>query len=173
MRTFYAMGICFFLLVSGVLWAQEKKPQQGNQQTQTTSPSTAASSAPTAPHPFVITAEEKARKNPVKFTEDSVAKGKHLFLTQCAMCHGKTGDGKGDLTAVMHISPSDFTKPDTLAGRTDGELFTIIDNGSLSMPAQGKRLKENQTWDLVNFLRVLAGKTPAKSAGTAAGDKQP
>ncbi len=166
MRTFYALGICLFLLISGISWAQETQPQQGKQSTQTTTPSTAAPSA--APQQLVITPEEKARKNPVKFTEESVEKGKSLYMTQCAMCHGKTGNGKGDLAAVMHINPSDFTKPDTLGQRTDGELFTLIDKGSASMPAQGTRLKEDQTWNLVNFLRSLEGKTPEKSAETRA-----
>ena len=164
MRTFHALGICLFLLVSGVFWAQEKQPQQGNQPTQTTSSATQASSAKAAPHQLVITPEEKALKNPEKFTEDSVEKGEKLYATQCAMCHGKTGNGKGDLAAVMHVSPPDFTKPETLAKRTDGELFTIINKGSASMPGEAKRLKENQTWDLVNFLRTLEGKKPAKSA---------
>ncbi len=173
MRTFYASVICLVLLIPGVLWAQEKQPQQGNQQTQTTTPSTEAPAAPAVPHPLVITPEEKARKNPEKFTEESVEKGKKLYGTQCAMCHGKTGDGKGDLAEVMHVSPPDLTKPDTLAKRTDGDLFAIIDKGSLSMPAEGKRLKEKQVWDLVNFMRTLQGEKPAKSAGTHPGGAQP
>ncbi|TAM78862.1 MAG: cytochrome c [Acidobacteria bacterium] len=169
MRTFYALSICLFLLVPGISQSQEKQPQQGNQQTQTAGPSTAASPAKTAPHEFVISPEQKARKNPEKFTEESTEKGKSLYMTQCAMCHGKTGDGKGDLAEVMHVSPPDFTVPDTLGKRTDGELFAIINAGSDSMPAEEKRLKEFQTWNLVNFLRTLEGKKPAKSVGMEAG----
>jgi len=166
MRTIYALGICLILLLPGLSWAQEKQPQQGTQQTQTTAPSTEAPPTPTVPHQFVFTPEQKGMKNPEKFTEESVDKGKKLFATQCAMCHGKTGDGKGDLAAVMHVEPQDFTKPETLGARTDGEIFTIINVGSPSMPAEAKRLKANQAWDLVNFLRTLEGKKPAKSAGT-------
>jgi len=173
MRTFYALVMGLFLLIPGVSWGQEKQPQQGNQQTQTTSPSAEAPAAPVVPHGFVITPEEKARKNPTKFTEDSVEKGKKLYATQCAMCHGKTGDGKGDLAAVMHVSPPDFTKPDTLAKRTDGDLFAIVDKGSPSMPAEEKRLKDNQVWDLVNFMRTMQGEKPAKSAETHPGGAQP
>jgi mono/diheme cytochrome c family protein len=173
MRTCYALGICLFLLVPGISRGQEKQPQQDNQQTQTTAPSTEASSAQAIPHQFVVTPEQKALKNPGMFTEESVEKGKKLFATQCAMCHGKTGDGKGDLAEVMHVSPPDFTKPETLEKRTDGEIFTIINTGSSSMPGEAKRLKENQAWDLVNFLRTLEGKKPAKSAGAQAGTAQP
>ncbi|HVB28829.1 MAG TPA: cytochrome c [Terriglobia bacterium] len=174
MRIFYALVMCLFLLMPGMAGAQEKQPQQGNPSTQTaTTPSTAEATETTAPHQVVITPEEKARKNPVKFTQDSVDKGKKLFMTQCAMCHGNTGDGKGDLATVMHVSPPDFTKPDTLAKRTDGEMFAIIDKGSGSMPGEAKRLKENQTWDLVNFLHSLEGQKPAKSTGTQTGAATP
>jgi mono/diheme cytochrome c family protein len=152
MRTLYALGICFFLLIPGISRGQEQQ---------------------TVPHKFVITPEQKALKNPEKFTEESVGKGKKLFATQCAMCHGKAGDGKGDLAAVMHVNPPDFTNPATLAGRTDGEIFTIINVGSPSMPGEAKRLKTNQAWDLVNFLRTLEGKKPAKSAGAKAGAELP
>jgi mono/diheme cytochrome c family protein len=168
MRKFYALGICLFLLSPVVVWSQEKQPQQGTQPAQATSTPTQA-----APHEFVITPEENARKNPVPFTEESVAKGKKLFATQCVMCHGKTGNGKGELAAVMKVSPPDFTNPETLAKRTDGALFTIINTGSASMPGEAKRLKTNQTWQIVNFLRTLQGKKPAKSAGAKTGSAAP
>jgi len=173
MRTLYTIGICLFLMVPGVLWGQAKKSPQGAQQTQTAAPSAGAASAQAAPHQFVFTPEEKARKNPVPFTEKSVEKGKGFFATQCAMCHGKTGNGKGELASVMHVTPPDFTKPDVLSKRTDGELYTIINSGSPSMPGEAKRLKGNQVWDLVNFLRSLEGKKPAKSSGTTEGSTQP
>lgn len=173
MRTFYTLVICFTLLLPGIAWGQEKQPQQGTEQTQTTAPSTEATPAQAAPHQFVFTPEQKALKNPVKFTEESVEKGKKLFATQCAMCHGTTGNGKGDLAAVMHVNPPDFTKPDAFKARTDGELFTIINVGSPSMPGEEKRLKTNQAWDLVNFLRTLEGKKPAKSEGSQAESAAP
>lgn len=168
MRTFYALVLSLILLLPGIALGQDKQQKQDSQQPQTTAPSTEASPAPTAPHQFVFTAEQKALKNPEKFTEASVEKGKRLFATQCAMCHGKTGNGKGDLAEVMHINPPDFTKPDAFNVRTDGELFTIINVGSPSMPGEAMRLKTNQAWDLVNFLRSLEGKKPAKSEGTQA-----
>lgn len=167
MRNSYTLGICLFLLISGVGWAQQQS-QQGKQPAQTKTPATAAKSS-TAAHQLVITPEEKALKNPVKFTEESATKGKALYMTQCAMCHAKNGDGKGDLAAVMHVNPPDFTKPAILANRTDGELFTIIQKGTGSMPAEGTRLRQDQAWNLVNFLRTLEGKTPVKSAKTRAG----
>jgi mono/diheme cytochrome c family protein len=160
MRRMFAGGVCLLFLTLGVFWAQEKQPEQGKESTQTASP--AATTPP--PHTFVITPEDKARKNPVKFTEESVGKGKSVYDSQCAMCHGKSGDGKGDLAAVMHLSLSDMTKPDTLSKYTDGELYAMINTGSGVMPSEEDRMKPNTLWDLVNFLRSVEGQKPEKSS---------
>ncbi len=113
------------VLATGCLWAQEEKKE-------TPPPADASTAAaPASPHPAEITAEDKAKKNPVKFTEVSVDRGKKIYGTQCALCHGDKGDGKGELAADMKLNLPDFTKPDTLKDRTDGELFTIIGAGRI------------------------------------------
>lgn len=154
------MLLLALIIVTGCLWAQEKKES-------TPPPSTGAApqAAPETPHPATITAEDKARKNPVKFTDVSVDRGKKIFVTQCALCHGPKGDGKGELAADMKLNVPDFTKPDTLKGRTDGELFTIMGTGQDPMPAQSGRLSDTHRWNLVNYLRMLSGKVPEKSTG--------
>jgi cytochrome c len=150
--------ILLVLLAAGCLWAQEKKEP---------APAGGATTAtqPAAPHPAVISDEDKARKNPIKFTEVSVDRGKKIFNTQCALCHGAKGDGKGDLAADMKLNLPDFTKADTLKGRTDGEIFTIIGVGKDPMPGQAGRMTEQQRWNLVNYLRALSGKVPEKATG--------
>ena len=146
------------VLLTGCLWAQEKK--------ETTPPAKpATTAAPEPAHPVTISAEDKARKNPIKFTDVSVERGKKIFATQCALCHGDKGDGKGELAADMKLTVPDFTKPDTLKDQTDGELFTIIGTGTDTMPSQASRLTETHRWNLVNYLRVLSGKVPEKSTG--------
>ena len=151
--------LLFLVLVTGCLWAQEKK--------ETPPPPTGAATpaVPEAPHPTAISAADKARKNPVKFTEVSADRGKKIFVTQCALCHGDKGDGKGELAADMKIKVPDFTKPDTLKDRTDGELFTIIGTGQDPMPSQASRLTDLHRWNLVNYMRTLSGKVPEKSTG--------
>ncbi len=149
------------VLVTGSLWAQEKK--------ETTPPATPAPTvAPEPAHPATITAEDKARKNPIKFTDVSVERGKKIFTTQCALCHGDKGDGKGELAADMKLTVPDFTKPETLKDMTDGEIYTIMGTGKETMPSQGSRLTETHRWNLVNYLRALSGKVPAKSSGKEA-----
>ncbi len=134
--------------------------QGAPQQTQKTGPSAKTLAIPPT---FNITPQQKARKNPIAFTDAAVEQGKKLYESQCAMCHGVKGNGRGDLASALKISPTDFTKPGVLARRTDGELFTIIGTGTGVMPAQKHRLRDSQRWEIVDFLRSLEGKTPRRA----------
>jgi mono/diheme cytochrome c family protein len=175
MKVKYLAYAVIFVMTVSILWAQENKQQEKTPPPATTSqpaPTPAAQApatgteavpAPAVPHGFTISPEEAARKNPVRFSEISVERGKKIFQTQCVMCHGEKGDGKGDLATEMKLKIPDFEKPDTLAKRTDGELFTIIQVGNPEMPGQGKRMNDTYKWELVNYLRSLSGKTPLKS----------
>jgi len=102
-------------------------------------------------------AEAEGRVNPVKPTEESLSKGKKLYAIDCAMCHGKDGDGKGDMASDMK-NVTDFTNPDALKNSSDGALFYVIRNGRGDMPPEGDRAKDNDIWNVVNYIRSLAKK---------------
>ncbi len=108
-----------------------------------------------------IPPEESARPNPVKPEADSVAQGKRMFASQCAMCHGATGDGKGDLADDMKLKMKDYRDPDALKDFTDGDLFYILTHGKDKMPDDGDRLTPTQKWNLINYIRSFAKKAPA------------
>jgi mono/diheme cytochrome c family protein len=155
-------AILAFMFAAGACWAQEKQEKKEK-------PASTSASAPTAPsHGFTFTAEDDARKNPNKFTQTSTDRGKKIYVTQCALCHGKDGDGKGELAEEMKLTMPDLTKAETLTKRTDGALFAIIGSGSEPMPGQAGRMTDQQRWNLVNYLRVLAGKKPEKATGKEA-----
>jgi mono/diheme cytochrome c family protein len=156
-------GVLVFCLAASCLWGQEK--QEKKEQEPPAGASSSAAGNPPSPHGFNISAEDAARKNPVKFTQTSVDRGKKIYLTQCALCHGAKGDGKGELAEEMKISPPDLTKPETLKDRKDGELFAIIGVGKEPMPSQSGRMTDQHRWNLVNYLRALGGKTPEKATG--------
>jgi mono/diheme cytochrome c family protein len=107
---------------------------------------------------FKIPPDAVKQPNPVKPTPESLAKGKKLYGIDCAMCHGKDGDGKGDLAVDMKLNLSDYRNRDSLKDKTDGELFYIIKNGKGDMPAEGDRAKGDETWNLVNYVRSFAKK---------------
>jgi mono/diheme cytochrome c family protein len=134
-----ALALTLFLIISFLSAAQETKP----------APKTAYS-----PVPFKAAREP----NPVKSTPESIAEGKKIYGYDCAQCHGATGDGKTDVAKDLKIP--DLTDPALLKARTDGELFYILKNGHYNMPPEGDRVKAEQLWDLVNYVRSLARKQP-------------
>jgi mono/diheme cytochrome c family protein len=106
---------------------------------------------------YKIPPEDAAKVNPVKPSSESLAKGKKLYGYDCAMCHGAKGDGKGDMaTDIKDVT--DFTNPEALKNRTDGELFYVTRNGKGEMPPEGDRAKNEDIWNMVNYVRSLAKK---------------
>ena len=114
------------------------------------------------PKPLVIPESEKKRENPVPNVPEAIEAGKSLYSSQCAMCHGARGDGKGDVAVSMKMRIPSFADPKVQAKRTDGELFFIMTQGHGDMPGE-KRLVDQNKWEIVRYLRTLApGPKPAK-----------
>jgi len=107
-----------------------------------------------------MTPEDTAKKNPVPPTPEGLAEVRKLYGYNCAMCHGKTGDGKGDLAADMKLELRDWRDAASLEKVTDGELFWVISNGKGKMPGEGDRTKERVRWNFVNLVRSFAKKAP-------------
>ena len=105
------------LIAAGIGLAQQTDTKEKSKVGQS-----AESSAPIPP-------EAAAKKNPVKPTADGLAEARKLFGYHCAMCHGKDGDGKGDLGVQMKLELKDWRDPNALSKYTDGELFYIVTNG--------------------------------------------
>ena len=114
-----------------------------------------AAQQPAAPAPAAAAADAV---NPVKPTAESQAKAKKVYSYDCAMCHGETGNGKGDLVADMQLTLKDYTDPAALQGISDGQLFAIIKDGKGKMPGDGGRSKPDDIWNLVIYLRSFSKK---------------
>ena len=133
---------CVFLLLPLPASPQEpKKPAEEK---------SAAESKPTS--------EAAKQVNPVKSIPSSIASGKKSYTYDCAMCHGKEGAGDGDLATDMHLKLRDFRDPAALKELTDGEIYSMIANGKGKMTGEEGRMKPEQIWDMVNYIRSLAKK---------------
>ena len=120
-----------------------------------------------------MTPEDAAKKNPIPPTPESLAEARKFFGYNCAMCHGKSGDGKGDLAADMKLELRDWRDPASLEKLTDGELFWIISSGKGKMPGNRDREKERMRWNYVNLVRSFAKKDAAAAEKTKAENPQP
>ena len=107
-----------------------------------------------------MTPEDVAKKNPVAPTPEGLAEARKLFGYHCAMCHGKDGDGKGDLAVEMKLELHDWRNASSIEKMTDGELFWIITNGKGKMlGGEGDRTTEKMRWNLVNLEHAFGKKT--------------
>jgi mono/diheme cytochrome c family protein len=112
--------------------------------------------APSAP--FKVPEDLAAKTNPVKPTSEGLAHAKKVWGYDCALCHGASGDGKGDIASSMKAPMKDYTDPAALAGMSDGTLFYIIQKGKGEMPAEGDRAKPDDIWNMVTLVRSFSKK---------------
>jgi mono/diheme cytochrome c family protein len=100
------------------------------------------------------------RINPIPLSPESIAAGQELFSTNCAACHGETGQGDGPVGVTLNPRPADLTQHAVVGIHTDAQLFEWITNGfpGSRMPGFKSALSDTERWQLVNFIRSLAPK---------------
>jgi hypothetical protein len=109
--------------------------------------------------PATIPADAAAKKNPVKPTREGLAEARKLYVYHRAMCHGKDGDGKGDLATDMKLQLKDWREASAISHYSDGELFYIITNDRGKMVGgEGDRTKQEVRWNLVNLVHWFVQK---------------
>ncbi len=82
------------------------------------------------------------------------------------MCHGDTGNGKGDVASEQKLTMRDYRDAGSLSKLTDGEIYYIIHDGKGQMPAEGPRAKTDEVWNLVIYLRKMSN-TQAPATASA------
>lgn len=112
-----------------------------------------------------MTPEDAAKKNPIPPTAEGLAEARKQYRYDCAMCHGKEGDGKGDLAVEMKLELHDWRDASSIEKMTDGELFWVVSYGRGKMiGGEADRSPEKMRWNLVNLVRSFAkkGASPEK-----------
>jgi mono/diheme cytochrome c family protein len=93
-------------------------------------------------------------------------RGSELYAEKCVLCHG--GQGRGwDWAAKAEKPPVPVPDLAAVTGeRSDRFLFDVIRDGGEAvgrtrfMPPFGFQLDDGEVWDLVAYVRLLAGGKP-------------
>jgi len=89
---------------------------------------------------------------------DPVRRGEVIFKTNCVLCHGLKGDGKGRAAKLYNPPPTDLTR----SGKSDEYREKIIRHGgesmrrSSGMPPWQERLSNSEIADLMAYLHRLS-----------------
>jgi len=116
-------------------------------------------------------------RSPIAENEESLEKGKHLYLNYCSSCHGARADGNGILSSNLIPAPRNLVvvisfgeKPfiDYLA---DARLYESITNGvpGTSMQPWIKVFKDEERWEIIQYLRAEAEKEREKGDNVVTG----
>lgn len=88
---------------------------------------------------------------------DPVARGEVVYKTNCILCHGVKGNGKGRASVMYDPPPADLTRSD----KNDDYKRMIITMGgaamgrSAIMPEWGLQLKKQEIEDVIAYLRTI------------------
>jgi mono/diheme cytochrome c family protein len=148
------LGIAIAISI-GVCSVQEKaqeKPAETPVAAATTPPATSPAAASPATAPV-------KKENPVKSSPEVLAAAKKVFGYDCAMCHGESGNGKGDLVESMSLKMKDWHDPAVFNGISDGDIYDLIVKGKDKMVGEGDRLAPAKVWGLVHYVRTFAKKS--------------
>lgn len=109
--------------------------------------------------------------------QSRIAEGQGIYLADCAGCHGALGDGKGPWSASLLTPAPELSSPESLARTTDEDLFEKVASGvaGTAMPAFGRRLRDDEIWAAVAFLRFLSlggGQSADAAADDGAGGRR-
>lgn len=88
---------------------------------------------------------------------DPVKRGEVVFKTNCILCHGVNGDGKGRASELYNPPPANLTRSD----KNDDYKRSIITMGGAAMgrsgvmPIWGEQLNADEINDVVAYLRTI------------------
>jgi mono/diheme cytochrome c family protein len=103
-----------------------------------------------------LSPDEAAASNPIEATQASIDRGRMLFMSNCALCHGETGRGDGPQASSLPIPPANLY--DHIPFHPDQFFFGVITKGlSGIMPAFEDVIVEEDRWNILNFLRDQFG----------------
>jgi mono/diheme cytochrome c family protein len=97
-------------------------------------------------------AAKKELKSPLNEYTKNSEKGKALYAIYCVVCHGKKGDGQGDLVKrEKFLGIPNYKDRDI----TEGSIYHVIMHGRNLMGSHASQLTGEERWQIVNHVQKL------------------
>lgn len=105
---------------------------------------------------FLLLMSTVAFPQRIEPTSENIGKGEAIYKKHCLMCHGETGLGNGPAGKRMNPKTSNFHDKEKMATVTDEDLLKQITKGKGPMPPFERKLKENERWMVLHYVRTFA-----------------
>jgi predicted CXXCH cytochrome family protein len=115
----------------------------------------------------------KRTANPLGANPDpaALAAGHDLFTQKCEVCHAYDGGGKTEIGSGLYPHPPVLRL--NVGDMPDGEIFYHIRNGIRNTAMPGWSIPDDQTWQLVSYIRTLPGTAQLEAPAAAATQSGP
>lgn len=93
-------------------------------------------------------------KNPLEATEQNLAEAKILYTRFCVHCHGKKGQGDGNVPTNSEYPPP----PSYSAGLKDlpvGKMFHTLNYGKNLMGSHASQMTKTERWKVILYVQTL------------------
>jgi mono/diheme cytochrome c family protein len=115
--------------------------------------------------------------DPLENSEENLAEGKRIFEINCTPCHGQQGEGNGQLIELPGGGDGPYTsRPQPyktlLPPLKDGAIFYSVSYGKNMMGGYGFQLSVKERWQVIHYIKKLAGINPETAQATAETNKK-
>jgi mono/diheme cytochrome c family protein len=151
------LGTCVLIGIASWLVQQDPAQDKGKDKPADAAQEKAKDGSPASAEPAPAAATA-GKKNPVRATPEVLNEAKKIFGYDCAMCHGDSGDGKGDLADSMKLTMKNWHENGAVEQMDDQAIYDLIIKGKDKMVGEGDRLAPAKVWGLVHYVRTLGKK---------------